>query len=39
MWQSIPTKKKDVFLKKIAIFFFKKREFVKKNPFLFFWEF
>jgi hypothetical protein len=34
-----PTKKKDAFLKKIAIFFFEKREFVKKNHLLFFWEF
>ncbi len=34
-----PTKKKDAFLKKIAIFFFEKRKFVKKNPLLFFWEF
>jgi len=31
-----PTKKKDAFLKKIAIFFFEKRKFVKKNPLLFF---
>jgi hypothetical protein len=30
-----PTKKKYSFLKKIAIFFFEKREFVKKNPLLF----
>jgi len=31
-----PTKKNDAFLKKIAIFFFEKTEFVKKNPLLFF---
>ncbi len=31
-----PTKKKNAFLKKIAIFFFEIREFVKKNPFVFF---
>jgi hypothetical protein len=31
-----PTKKKDAFLKKIAIIFSEKREFVKKNPLLFF---
>jgi hypothetical protein len=31
-----PTKKEDAFLKKIAIFFFEKREFMKKNPLLFF---
>jgi hypothetical protein len=31
-----PTKRKDAFLKKIAIFFFEKREYVKKNPLLFF---
>jgi hypothetical protein len=34
-----PTKKKDEFLKKIAIFFFEKREFVKRNPLLFFRKF
>jgi hypothetical protein len=31
-----PTKKKDAFLKKITIFYFEKREFVKKNPLIFF---
>jgi hypothetical protein len=40
MWQSIFSyQKKDAFLKKIAIFFFEKREFMKKNPLLFLWEF
>jgi len=40
MWQIIfSCQKKNAFLKKIAIFFFEKREFVKKNPLLYFWEF
>jgi len=40
MWQSIFSyQKENAFLTKILIFFFEKREFVKKNPLLFFWEF